>query len=257
MKLFLLGFVFLLLGQNIFAQQYFLPYGGVLINCENGEKIVAAHIININTRKGTTSDENGLFDIPVRKYDKVVFSALGFYTDTLEITDQTYESFQARCLRPRTYQLEEVKVFPWRNISELKRAFLALELPDTMYHANLPELNLPRRLFYDPNTNISVEPLENGGIGVRGALSYLYGLVSKEGKMERERERVFAHEKQLDIIATKYNVALVGEIVGLENEDDIVKFMRFCNFSEDFLLQSQSYEIKRAIQLRYAAYVQN
>ena len=58
------------------------------------------------------------------------------------------------------------------------------------------------------------------------------------------------------LIGEKFNGQIVRELTGFEN-DELVKFMSFCNFTKDFLLAAPEMEIRRAIMRKYREYIEN
>ena len=48
---------------------------------------------------------------------------------------------------------------------------------------------------------------------------------------------------------------MVQRATGMTDEDEIVKFMQFCNFSEYFLLNATSEELRRAVVKKYDFYL--
>jgi outer membrane receptor protein involved in Fe transport len=88
-----ISIVFLLTSFQIFSQLKGVIYGNSLIS-QNNEKnqrkeiIVGAKVKSLQTKKGTISSEEGLFEIVLSKNlpDTLVISAFGYYNDTLIVT---------------------------------------------------------------------------------------------------------------------------------------------------------------------------
>ena len=94
----------------------------------------------------------------------------------------------------------------------------------------------------------------NFGIGINGALTGLSDMFSKEGKERRKLAEIKAQEKISDYIFSKFNPYMVQRATGLTDEDEIVKFMIFCGFSEFFLLNATEEELRRATTKKYEFY---
>jgi hypothetical protein len=90
------------------------------------------NIIILNERRGTTSDQRGLFSFVVRPSDTILFSHMGhkatFHVIPDSIGGQQYPA--DIFMVSDTFRLAEVRIYPWKTYQEFKEAFLALELPD-------------------------------------------------------------------------------------------------------------------------------
>ncbi len=106
----LLPFFFLfLISQQLFTQEERIKiYGTIHINEENASDI---HIINKSTNKGTITNANGYFQIPVRKGDTLIFSGIQFYYKELVINKKHIDDKKLHIkLVEKNNKLEEVTV---------------------------------------------------------------------------------------------------------------------------------------------------
>lgn len=90
------------------------------------------NIIILSERRGTTSDSRGMFSFVVRPNDTILFSHMGHKGTIHSIPDSLGgQQYPADIfLVSDTFQLAEVRIYPWKTYHEFKEAFLALELPD-------------------------------------------------------------------------------------------------------------------------------
>ncbi|RPI45734.1 MAG: hypothetical protein EHM46_01395, partial [Bacteroidetes bacterium] len=90
------------------------------------------NIIILNERRGTTTDNRGMFSFVVRPNDTILFSHLG-HKSTIHIIPDSIGGQQYPAdifMVSDTFHLAEVRIYPWKTYQEFKEAFLALELPD-------------------------------------------------------------------------------------------------------------------------------
>lgn len=90
------------------------------------------NIIILNERRGTTSDNRGMFSFVVNPGDTILFSHLG-HKSTIHIIPDSLGGQQYPAdifMVSDTFQLAEVRIYPWKTYQEFKEAFLALDLPD-------------------------------------------------------------------------------------------------------------------------------
>lgn len=90
------------------------------------------NIIILTDRRGTISDQRGMFSVVVRPNDTILFSHMG-HKGTIHVIPDSIGGQQYPAdifLVSDTFHLAEVRIYPWKTYQEFKEAFLALELPD-------------------------------------------------------------------------------------------------------------------------------
>jgi hypothetical protein len=194
---------------------------------DSSEPVKDCHIINMTQRTGTVSDGFGNFKITANIGDSISFSAIGYETLTIVLTEKMYDYGLIIKLKPTIYEMEEVTIQPF------------IEMP-----------HISKWERYTP-------PLPNqGGINIPtfiNPVTALYNRFSKEGKQKKYYKSVIEETADFMIIGEKFNGHIVAQITGLK-DDELVKFMSFCNFSNDFLRYYSPETIKRAIRTKYQEY---
>jgi hypothetical protein len=113
-------------------QRELVQFSGVILTSDSLRAIPLAHIIVVNSRRGTVSDFSGYFSFVAKKRDTVEFSAVGFKTDRFIIPDtinnNRYSMIQL--MTADTIFLSETVIYPWPTRQQFKEAFLTLEIPD-------------------------------------------------------------------------------------------------------------------------------
>jgi hypothetical protein len=90
------------------------------------------NIIILSDRRGTISDQRGMFSMVVRPNDTILFSHMG-HKGTMHIIPDSIGGQQYPAdifMVSDTFHLAEVRIYPWKTYQEFKEAFLALDLPD-------------------------------------------------------------------------------------------------------------------------------
>ena len=187
------------------------------------------HIINKTQNSGTVTNAYGEFKITANVNDSISFSALGYEKLTIVLTESMYNYGYIIILTPKAYELEEITITP--------------------YYLNLPSIS---------KYEIYTSPLPNqGGINIHTGVSpitALYSIFSKEAKQKRYFKSVIDETAEYIRIGEKFNGQMVMQITGLK-DDELIKFMSFCNFSKDFLLNYSPETIIRAIKQKYVDFV--
>lgn len=103
-------FFFLFFFQFSFSQENRIEINGVIIN-QSSRGLVNSHIVNLTTKEGTVSDDEGKFTLKAKKGDWIQITNLQFLEKKIRITNG---KFKARFLRiylmPKTNLLEEVEI---------------------------------------------------------------------------------------------------------------------------------------------------
>lgn len=99
---------FLLLAISLFSQT---EIGGIVLD-ENGEPVPFANVIFTNTRQGTTTNEQGIFELSSEKTQTAVdFSFLGYKKQTIQLAEVDNLTNMKVRLEPASESLSEVKIY--------------------------------------------------------------------------------------------------------------------------------------------------
>lgn len=107
--------------------------GNTLISFNDSiEPVAFVTIKNKSRRSSAYSGPDGFFTLVVKGGDTVEFSAIGFKKSTLVIPEniQRDRFFATQAMIRDTNRLTTVVIVPWKNVDELKRAVLDLELSE-------------------------------------------------------------------------------------------------------------------------------
>jgi len=139
-----------------------VQFSGVVRDLEH-RSLPFVNIIILNDRRGTTSDDRGMFSFVVRPNDTILFSHMG-HKGTIHIIPDSLGGQQYPAdifMVSDTFQLAEVRIYPWKTYQQFKEAFLALDLEDDdeqrAYH-NIALIKTQIKMNKDgasPNANIA------------------------------------------------------------------------------------------------------
>src|SRR5210317_807646 len=134
-----------------------IQFTGVILTTDSLLPIPLAHIIVINSMRGTVSDFSGYFSFVAKKRDTVEFSAVGFKTAHFIIPDtidnNRYSMIQV--MSTDTIWLTETVIYPWPTKEQFKEAFLTLEIPDD--DLELARKNLNQQQLWARAQNLPAE----------------------------------------------------------------------------------------------------
>jgi len=142
--------------------QHLVQFSGIVRDLQH-RPLPHVNIIILADRRGTTSDNRGMFSFVVRVTDTILFSHLG-HKGTIHVIPDSIGGQQYPAdifMVSDTFHLAEVRVYPWKTYQEFKEAFLALDLPDDdeqrAYH-NIALIKTQIKMNRDggtPNPNIA------------------------------------------------------------------------------------------------------
>ena len=215
-------------------------FSGKIIDDSSGHAIPSVHIWNESTRTGSISNDSGEFSIQAMDQDTIVFSIIG-YLSKIIIVSSLNQNGVVR-LKQRTYEIGEVVVRRFRSYESFKYQVIHLELPESDIALLRDQMNVTLAevaLEADRERNIE-DKLETGRIG------YTTPLGAGVDREKAFREKISALEKRKRVINAKFNRELVADITQLEG-DELTAFIAMCNFSEEYLYESDLYTIIEAL----------
>lgn len=158
-KIFLLLIFFSVFIFGYSQDDQLVQFSGVIRNLKN-EIIPDVHIININSRTGTTSNERGLFSFITGPSDSILFRAVGYKNTLVIIPDTLLQAHYPRdvYMLGDTVHLSEIKIFPWKTYDEFKVAFLRLEIKDDNIERatkNIAIIKAQLNMDFEPDANLA------------------------------------------------------------------------------------------------------
>lgn len=249
----LLLFVFFVFASNAISAQIredsvqYHFFEGEIVDDSLGFTIPGVHFWNESSRIGGVSNKNGEFSIKVSENDTLVFSALGYFYKLFVVQGSENETNSVIRLKPLKYEIGEAVVVGYRDYASFKEHFLELDLRDEKTENLKKNINkLGTMIALEADRERAVKS-KMAGFGYTSALS---GRISAEQAKLREIERL---KRRAIVINEKYSRTLVADITKLEG-DDLTRFIAHCNFSEDYLYESDLLTIIEAVERSFKSY---
>ena len=175
--LFILAFFpcFILMAQEkeVTDGDNYIQFSGVILTADSLAPIPLAHIVVINSMRGTVSDFNGYFSFVAKKMDTIEFSAVGFKADRFIVPDSIENNRYSliQVMSTDTIYLSETVIYPWPTKEEFKKAFLTLKIPDD--DLEVARKNLDNRQLMAKAANLPAE----------GSVSFKYTMQQQLDKL--------------------------------------------------------------------------
>lgn len=232
-------------GQTVYALE------GRLFNKQDSSFVPASNIYTLPGNKGIMSDPSGYFYMEITVEDTLYISTIGFKTFQIVCEDLIRNSdFRIHIfLEPKIYQLREFNVLGSMSYEEFKEELLELPLAEE----NMIDFNIPWEWYGYSNMPAS------GGFGLtfNGIFSGLYEKYGNEGKQRMKIEEVKQTESTKSYIFSKFNPYIIQRATGIDDEDEIIKFMEYCQFSDYFIVNATEEELLTALAEKHKIYLAN
>lgn len=221
---------------------------GTVVNAKNDSIIDNVNIVNLTQIKGTISDLQGNFQINAQVNDSLFFSYLGFETITIKVTQDWLKYGQVTiAMTEKGIALEEVVV-------------------DQMTLTGFLEIDAKRAPIYNTRKySISGLPVayeagddEPGAVTkVLGSIfnpaDFLYNTFGKKGSSMRKLRKIKEQDEIRVLLQSKYDRETLMTLLGLD-KIEIDRILRNCQYSKEFITNSNDLQILDAISECYEEY---
>ena len=234
---------FILSAINLAAQNRTMIIKTIL-SASDSTPIIGAHIINLTTRMGVVSNNEGKFVVFANSSDSLQISSINYQFIKQKVSTTSDLIYLNRI----DYNLEVFNVLPYKNFSEFRKAFIELELPDTNYTIN-------NSIYLSKDELISAAP-RGEGIIFKGVISGILGSINKHMKDRAKYEGLMrAQDIEFAMIVAKFNSTIVRNITHLTNSKEIKFFMYYCDFSPEHIKHTYTAKLEEEIDLCYKEYM--
>jgi hypothetical protein len=134
--------LFLTLGFGAFGQRKVIQFSGLIVSGEQSYGVSYASVYVPRTTRGAVTNDVGFFSFPLLIGDTCIVRSQGFRPQKYIIPDDGRESISVVLyLQADTNLLPEVEILPFPTEADFKKAFLALQLPETDMNRMRQNLN--------------------------------------------------------------------------------------------------------------------
>lgn len=143
-------------------------------------------------------------------------------------------------MESRTYDLEEVDVYAYKNYQGFKQDFLNLDIPQEKT-AFIP----PLPYAYSGNTNPTLT--------LNSPFTMIYNKFSRRAKEEKKVAGLKVENNLKQEAFRKYNKEFVASVLKIKDKE-LDDFMQYCQLDTDYILRSTEYELALAVKNCYASF---
>jgi hypothetical protein len=243
------GVTFLLLfsGNGITRAQQG-EINGKVVDVVTGKAVEYTAILNYSQHLRMYSNSAGEFKIQAQAGDTLVFYAVGyFYNKVIANADMINTATQrAFTLMLQAFEIQEVRVYSLGTYEDFRQRFLNLDRQATQTEKLSQELAETSRKVAREAYDQAMAAKKLDGITLVSV-----PILTPEEKERLLLAQIIEEEKINDQIYQKYNPVVVKKVTGLTDDDDIIEFMVFCNYSDTYLLKVNDYDLMVSIARKY------
>ncbi len=214
---------------------------GKVLDVKTRFPLKSAHILNLTTVMGTSTNRYGRFEITAKKGDEIYISYVGYESVKLIVTNDLLQNENLEiAIHDRIVQIETVEVKTHKLIGVL--AVDAKGVPDsppTRVHINgLPqayETGTPRPRNYNSALAAVFNPVD-----------FWYQKLGKKPKELKKLNQLRKDDKLREIMKSKFNREVMLQYLDM-SRSELNKMLNDCNYSKRFIKKASDLQIVDAV----------
>lgn len=218
-------------------------FSGLVLTLSDSTPIARVHIINTTTNIGVISKDNGSFVIYAKDNDTLLISAIGY----LPYKHIVKKSYFIVLLKQAIYDLESFNVMPYKNFEEFKEAFINLRVEE--------QNTINKSIYLSKNEMLAYYHSANQGIIISGPISSILSMFNKYMIDKKKYLELLEEDKKEAKIQERFSPAIIQQITPIDNEEEAIRFINYCEFSTFFILNAIEFDLHKKIHEKYAEFI--
>ncbi len=221
---------------------------GKVVNAANDKPLQGANIININTVRGTTTDQEGDFKIRAKMNDTLYFSYLGFRNMQVKVTKDWIKFGDVRIkMTEKAIALEEVTVRNIKLTGYLEIDARNIPIYDT-YRYQISGLDYGYEAG-DKDKSSFAETVES----ITNPADLLYNIFGNRPKQMKRIQKMKEDKQIREVLQDKYDRETLAAVLQV-NKGTIEEILKSCNFSKKFVEEANDLQVLDALGSCYQDY---
>lgn len=239
-------FFFFLLSSATFAQDS--KISATVINDLTMLPMAEVSIININKVKGTTSNQNGYFELIAEVNDTLHISTLGYKSIKVRVTNDWFKTKSTKIrMTEKAYALEEVVINQYNLTGYLEIDYKIIPIKEN-YRYSINGLTSGYEAGeYSPNAFSRVMG------SIFNPADMLYNFFGKKPTELKRLKEMKKDDAVKNLLASKFDRETLGALLGVTS-NEISEILERCNYSESFIKTANDLQIMDAINECYEEY---
>ena len=243
-----------IIGLNGFAQNVIkkdsIPMNlkGRIISVTDNRPLESAHILNLNSVEGTTTNRKGLFQIPAVANDTIYISYVGYQSIKLKITKDLLKGNELEiAIHEKTAIIDEVTVKAHDLIGVLvvDAENVPLDKFNRIHIDGLPqayEIGRPQAKKYNSGVNAIFNPID-----------FWYNKFGKKPKEIKKLKKLKEGDKLRGIMEEKFSREVIMTYLDMSRKD-LNDLLKECNRSDRFIRKASDLQVIEAVLQCYDNY---
>ncbi len=221
---------------------------GQIVSAKDNEALPGAHIFNMNSVRGASTDVSGYFAIETQPNDTIFISHIGYQSIKIKITNDLLKGNELEIsLYERTEQLQEVQVKSVKLIGVLE--IDAKNVPTDKYtriHIN----GLPQTYEVGSTTRRSPTSAVDA---VFQPIDFLYHKFGKQPKQLKKIKKMKEDDEIRKMLSSQADRELMLEYLEI-TEEELNELLDYCSYSEYFKRTASDIQVIEAVLECYGNY---
>ena len=242
-------FVLMICGVMALGQEQEKYLTGTVENESTGFPMESVHILNLNLVEGTTTDKKGKFEIRAEVNDTLYFSYLGHKSLKVAVTQDMMKFGGSKFkITQLAYALEEIILRPYQLTG-----YLDIDVKNVPINSagryRIP--GLPSGGYEGGNRNLNA--ISKTFAALFNPADFLNNLFGKKGVQMKKLKKMRGNDELKNLLASKFDREIITQLLNLDRIylDEI---LRNCNYSDNFIKESNDLQILEAISGCYEEY---
>jgi hypothetical protein len=221
---------------------------GKIISISDRKPLQSAHIINLNSVKGTITNSKGLFEIPAKVNDTIFVSYIGYQSVKLKITNDLLKGNELEiAIHEKIVNIDEITIKSHKLIGVL--VVDAKNVPQDSYsriHIN----GLPQAYEVGNAYNRNY----NSGLGaIFNPVDFWYNKFGKKPKELKRLKKLKEGDQMRNIMEQNYSREVMMDYLDMSRKE-LNDLLTECNYSSRFISKASDLQIIEAVLECYENY---
>ncbi|WP_104734063.1 carboxypeptidase-like regulatory domain-containing protein [Hanstruepera ponticola] len=221
---------------------------GVVVNASGGTPMESVNIVNLNQVIGTTTNDEGEFELKAQANDTLHFSYLGFKSIRVRVTNDWIKYGASTIeLTELALALEEVVINEFKLTGVLEVDILQVPI-NTNYRYSISGL---------PTTGYEAGNRSNSVSKVLGAIfnpaDFLYKMFGRKPNEMKKLKQMKQDDEIRNLLASRFDREMLTVLLQVDRVD-LDEIVRQCNYSASFIQTANDLQILDAISECYEEY---
>ncbi len=221
---------------------------GKIISVTDKKPLESAHILNLNSVEGTTTNRQGLFQIPAMANDTIYISYVGYQSIKLKVTKDLLKGNELEiAIHEKTAIIDEVTVKAHDLIGVLvvDAENVPLDKFNRIHIDGLPqayEVGRPQSKKYNSGLNAVFNPID-----------FWYNKLGKKPKELKKLKKLKDADKLRDIMEEKFSREVLLTYMDMSRKD-LNDLLKECSRSDRFIRKASDLQVIEAVLQCYDNY---